>query len=337
MPIGMVGFDGGDGRVRWRSGLWRGSFLPRGYGIATDPSLPGFAFVRTAERGRIGALDVATGSVAWVHPPRGEAPCPCGDFAADGGRVAVSCNQGRVAILDGRTGAARSIRVDGWVSSGWASCPLIDLAGDTLTTTNGFRLDVYDVTSGARRWTQPLPDGDVSAGRDGVLVTTAGGAVRSLDSATGQELWRWWVPVGVRDDAAPVVLFGRGTATGRDVVLTFTAGAVARLGPPPGSAPTEATITTITGRAQLDGAVRAGRRVRVGDEIVTTDARGHFRATVRGRGILRVTVEEGPLRRRHRCLVTPPTTVPLDARRGRIRIDIRARSGPEMCGGCDCD
>ena len=124
-------------------------------------------------------VELPTGKVRWCEP-QGD-----GYASIAGGLIAVS-RGANIAVLDDRCSLVRLLRV----RTNSVNAALLD--GRRLFVAHSGRLDVYDVASGARVLTGPLPAGyrltDVS---DGIAVLRRGRRILVLRLRDGHSLLLW--------------------------------------------------------------------------------------------------------------------------------------------------
>ena len=184
-------------------------------------------------------------------------------------------------------------------------------------------LSAVDVLSGVERWRHPVPiwpAGPLLVG-PWVVTLTYGRTVVALDRASGSVAWSWApgdvVHLGLQPPASPRWLLAV-TATREVDALDLEHPVQGRPGPP----------TTIRGRVVWEGEpwASAPRWVRVADQIVAVDARGHFAAQVEGTG--RASIEANltgvaPRRQpRDRCPGGGAEVVPLDGAEHRVELRV---------------
>jgi outer membrane protein assembly factor BamB len=144
------------------------------------------------ETGRLTAIDMASGSIAWQ--------VDLGDDAASGSPVvagdiviASASEPAVVQALDAATGAVR------WsVPELWASDPPV-VVGDTVVMSAGFEVAALALADGSIRWRTSEEDmfwtGPILAG-DLLVGGTSDGMVVALDPSDGAIRWRTPLPRG---------------------------------------------------------------------------------------------------------------------------------------------
>lgn len=176
------GIEPGRGEVRW---------------TATPDSTAGFFAAPVAlsdarlavadDRGRITALDLATGALAWTA----DAGAPVYETPAAGaGLLVVPTTRGRLVALDATTGAEHwALQLDD--ATVRFAAPAIASDAVLVGASDG-SLRALDVATGAERW-RFVADGNVAAAPlvagESVFVGTMGERLYALDLATGTVRW----------------------------------------------------------------------------------------------------------------------------------------------------
>jgi outer membrane protein assembly factor BamB len=193
------GLDPRTGAERWAI---RPDTLARFF--ATPTALESGLAAVADDRGRVTALDPATGRVAWTASagaPVHESP------AAAAGLLVVPTTRGRLVALDQHTGAERWVHRADDEAARFASPAVHD--GAVVVGASDGVLRRLHITTGSVMWTHRF-DGNVAAApllADGrVYVGTLDEQLAVLDLATGVVLWSTELPGRVK--SAPVVSGG---------------------------------------------------------------------------------------------------------------------------------
>ncbi|MCC7535953.1 MAG: PQQ-binding-like beta-propeller repeat protein [Deltaproteobacteria bacterium] len=287
----LVARDAATGVQRWHHAPDSGMSWSHGVLAADDARV----YVSTYNTHELVALDARTGAPVWraecdaaYGPTMGRGPGDCAGISSDGRRVAtIAVSGSEVLVLDAANGTRQRHLLGR--DLGFATLVAM-LAGDALVlgglaSAEAGAVGCYDLASGAMRWSfrTPEPVRSVVARADVVWARGIYGTLWRLDLRDGRVLSRWGFRRGHQVLAAGDHLL---IDDGNDVVAIDPRRATR---PDP-----EIRVTGIAALQAEEGARTAGLRVRVGDDVVTTDALGAFEAIVRGRGGVHAWVEGDP-------------------------------------------
>ncbi|MGW3209022.1 outer membrane protein assembly factor BamB family protein [Streptomyces sp. NPDC001135] len=158
-----------------------------------------------SSRGRVHALDAATGAEQWTHTTRGRLDS-CSSPAVVGGTVYIGTSHGLVYALDAATGKEQwtyTTRDDRFCS------PTV-VGGTVYIGSDERKVYALDAVTGSEQWIQTIR-GSVSSSPavvDGtVFLSSSDGRVYALDAITGTE--RWTHRADAYESSSPAV--GNGT------------------------------------------------------------------------------------------------------------------------------
>jgi len=208
----VVSLSGGDGGDRARggetttTGAGAGPLEPEAPGGARrawsvelgeetigDPAIDAQRVYVVDSTGRLTAIDMASGQVAWEadlgDDASGVTPVVAGDQV-----IASASDPNLVQALDAATGAVRWTVPDVW----FAEPPVV--VGDTVVVSSGAAATALALADGSVRWETPFDDsmlwtGLVPAG-DQLVAGTSDGRVVGIDAATGAVRFVTPVPRG---------------------------------------------------------------------------------------------------------------------------------------------
>jgi outer membrane protein assembly factor BamB len=167
--------------------------------------------------GRLTAIDMASGTVAWAAVIGSEAsnvtPVLAGDLV-----LASATEPDVIQALDAATGAVRWTVPDRW----FYEQPVV--IGDSVVVQTGFEAFAYGLADGAERWHATFDDdnlwtGLVPAG-DVLVAGTSGGHLVGLDPGSGEVIFRTPMPRGDKTIWSVAVVGGTVLAYDDDSYVT---------------------------------------------------------------------------------------------------------------------
>jgi len=172
----VYGFSTSSGTVTWK--------MPAGSSISADAARKANLAIYVTERGKVLALDVVTGEVAWERETGVGA---VGIALADNVAV-VASSSGEVRGLDAESGEIIWTKV----ARGKLNSPPVAVHGQVLVATHLGEVAVFQARTGTevRRIELPEEASAHLAAQDNLLVAaTEGGTVFAIDFAKGEVIW----------------------------------------------------------------------------------------------------------------------------------------------------
>jgi hypothetical protein len=285
VPRGLAAFAASDGAERWRRELPEGMVVEQ---LATGETL--VAAGRLVQLGgptvayALG-LDPATGATRWTYGGGGKLA-----LAVDDEHV-VFVRADALVVVDRRTGVATELAAP----VGHLSVPNLALVGGVaylaswLPDATAATVFAYGLADHRLRWRRavPLVQTMLVTAR-AVYVLTTGGVLHAFERESGAPRWEW----GLGNPRDVQLLAGRDPA--REQLYALDAHGIRAFA---AAAMTTAQFmgerAVIRGRLAVACGRSGGRKIGVGDAIVTTDAAGRFEARVTARGAVHVRAQDG--------------------------------------------
>jgi outer membrane protein assembly factor BamB len=210
----LYAVDATTGQERWRLETIEEETVAYAAGQSSPAVVDGVLYLGTAD-GYLAAIDAATGSVTWRAPLNPGFAIEASPAVAEG---MVYLSYGGMRAIDAATGEGR------WEGRDYVPVSTPAVVEGIVYVGMGSHVYAFDSQTGEERWQviDSIAMGSAPAVADGVIyIGSFGPNVSAMDTATGEQLWRFAAP-GESFGAAVTLADGIVYASGHNGGLLYT-------------------------------------------------------------------------------------------------------------------